>query len=257
MAKRNSLLRRSEIVDCLKSQGQVSVEDLAQLFSTSEVTIRKDLSELEMQGLLIRRFGGAVLPSSVMTRGNEGAVPADRQDKQKCAIAAAAAKLVLDNSRIVIDSGRTTSLLLPHLEEKTGLVVMTNSLAAAQNLTELKSPPTVLMPGGTWDRKSRSFQGQLAQQMLQAYDFDQLYIGADGLDVNRGSTTFNELVNLSQVMADVSKQVIVMAESWKVGRKMPNLELSWQKIDVLITDSGLTEAFKSIVEQLGVEIILV
>ena len=55
--------------------------------------------------------------------------------------------------------------------------------------------------------------------MLRSYDFDQLFIGADGIDLERGTTTFNELVRLSQVMAEVSREVIVMVESQKNWQK--------------------------------------
>jgi DeoR/GlpR family transcriptional regulator of sugar metabolism len=77
--------------------------------------------------------------------------------------------------------------------------------------------------------------------VLRSYDFDQLFIGCDGIDLARGTTTFNELTGLSQVMAEVSREVIVMAESEKIGRKIPNLELGWDAIDVLVTDSGLSD----------------
>ena len=93
--------------------------------------------------------------------------------------------------------------------------------------------------------------------MLRSYDFDQLFIGADGIDLARGSTTFNELVGLSQVMAEVSREVVVMVESQKIGRKMPNLELTWQQIDVLITDTGLSEQDKQAILAHGVEVICV
>ena len=93
--------------------------------------------------------------------------------------------------------------------------------------------------------------------VLRSYDFDQLFIGADGIDLARGSTTFNELVGLSQVMAEVSREVVVMVESQKIGRKMPNLELTWQQIDVLITDTGLSEQDKQAILAHGVEVICV
>ena len=57
--------------------------------------------------------------------------------------------------------------------------------------------------------------------MLRSYDFDQLFIGADGIDLERGTTTFNELLGLSRVMAEVAREVIVMAEADKVGRRFP------------------------------------
>ena len=92
--------------------------------------------------------------------------------------------------------------------------------------------------------------------MLRSYDFDQLFIGADGLDLLRGTTTFNELIGLSQVMAEVAREVIVLIESQKIGRKMPNLELQWQQIDKLITDDQLSPEIQLQIEQQGVEVIL-
>ena len=111
------------------------------------------------------------------------------------------------------------------------------------------------MTGGTWDNRSESFQGNVAEQVLRSYNFDQLFIGADGIDFERGTTTFNELVGLSRVMAEVAREVIVMVESQKIGRKMPNVELTWQQIDVLITDSLLSEESKNRIAAHGVEVI--
>ena len=94
----------------------------------------------------------------------------------------------------------------------------------ATRLLALENEPTLLMTGGTWDPHSESFQGQVAENVLCSYDFDQLFIGADGIDVARGTTTFNELVGLSQVMAKAAREVIVLVESEKIGRKIPNLD---------------------------------
>ena len=62
----------------------------------------------------------------------------------------------------------------------------------------LENEPTLLMTGGTWDPHSESFQGQVAEQVLRSPNFDQLFIGADGIDLERGTTTFNELTGLKQ-----------------------------------------------------------
>ncbi|MDW2167686.1 XRE family transcriptional regulator, partial [Vibrio sp. 2099] len=63
------------------------------------------------------------------------------------------------------------------------------------------------------------------------------------------------LVGLSQVMAEVSREVIVMVESDKVGRKIPNLELAWSMIDILITDEELLPEHKAEIEANGVRVI--
>ena len=224
-----------------------------QLFDISEVTIRKDLSALETNGFLLRKYGGAILMPKEIIDENEN----DELMKRKFIIAKAAAERIRDHNRIIVDSGSTTAALIKQLNLKQGLVVMTNSLSVATELRALENEPTLLMTGGTWDTRSESFQGKVAEQVLRSYDFDQLFIGADGIDLARGSTTFNELVGLSQVMAEVSREVVVMVESQKIGRKMPNLELTWQQIDVLITDTGLSEQDKQAILAHGVEVICV
>lgn len=250
MQKRNTQQRRRAIIERLNQDGEVSVEQLSKVFSTSEVTIRKDLAELENNGLLLRKFGGAVL---LPTESSE--LSSEQVSTRKIAIAKLAASLIHDHNRIIIDSGSTTSALIPELKTKLGLVVMTNSLHVANSVLEQENEPKVLMTGGTWDSQSHSFQGKMAEQMLRAYNFDQAFLGAAGLDVEKGSTTFNELTHLSRVMAEVSTQVIVMAESEKLQRKIPNVELPWQSITVLVTDDQIDLTSKQSIEQYGVKVL--
>ncbi|WP_188152118.1 DeoR/GlpR family DNA-binding transcription regulator [Teredinibacter waterburyi] len=251
MQKRNTQQRRRAIIEKLKAEGEVSVELLAKENNTSEVTIRKDLSALEANGLLLRKYGGAVplAREQVLGTGEE------QVSKRKLAIAKAAAWLIRDHNRIIVDSGQTTACLLPELCDKQGLIVMTNSLEVANALRELENEPTLLMTGGTWDQQSEAFQGQLAEQVLRAYNFDQLFIGADGIDPARGTTTYNELYTLSRVMAEVAREVIVMAESEKLGRKIHNLELGWEEIDTLVTDDKLPVEIKHQIQSQGVRVI--
>lgn len=248
MTKRNTQQRRHLILSQVNELGEVAVETLAEQFQTSEVTIRKDLTALEKSGLLLRRYGGAIaLPKEIVSD--------EIDSKRKVAIAKAAAALIKDHNRIIIDSGRTTAAMIPELATKQGLVVMTNAIKVATRLLALENEPTLLMTGGTWDPHSESFQGQVAENVLCSYDFDQLFIGADGIDVARGTTTFNELVGLSQVMAKAAREVIVLVESEKIGRKIPNLELPWQTVTTLITDSGLASDKRAAIEACGVKLI--
>ncbi len=252
MSKRNTQLRRHAISLLVNTKGEVSVEELSNQFDTSEVTIRKDLASLEKNGQLLRRYGGAIaLPSEVVNEELNNKVSI-----RKIELAEAAATLIRDHNRIVIDSGSTTGALIQQLNDKRGLVVMTNSLIVANALNELENEPHLLMTGGTWDAHSESFQGKVAETVLRSYDFDQLFIGADGVDLDRGTTTFNELVGLSNVMAEVSREVIVMVESEKIGRRIPNLELGWDAINVLVTNKDLPAEYQQQIESHGVRVIL-
>ncbi|MBD1388985.1 DeoR family transcriptional regulator [Neiella sp. HB171785] len=254
MSKRNTQQRRHQIISQLQTTGKVTVDQLAQQFGASEVTIRKDLTALEKSGLLLRRYGGAIpVPQDLIA--DSAAISDEQVSKHKLAIAQAAADRIRDHNRIIVDSGSTTAALIPALNSKHGLVVMTNSIKVADTLLNLENEPTLLMTGGTWDPHSEAFQGQVAERVLRSYDFDQLFIGADGVDLERGTTTFNELIGLSRQMADVAREVVVMIESDKIGRRIPNLELPWQSITTLITDDALPAQHKTQIEQQGVAVI--
>ena len=98
MSKRNTQQRRHTIIAELSNLGEVSVDSLAKMFDTSEVTIRKDLAVLENSGLLLRRYGGAVpLPHEITEPKTE------KLSKRKIIIAKTAASLIRDHNRIILD----------------------------------------------------------------------------------------------------------------------------------------------------------
>ena len=254
--------RRQQIVAWVKEHGQSQVEDLAVRFATSEVTIRKDLAALSQQGLLIRQFGGAVpVPDTGVISDLLEPITSDPFANSTTspsinAIGQLAASLVKPGSKLVIDCGSTTASVLPHLAHIDDLVVMTNTLSTANYLTQSDKEPTVLMVGGTWDAQSQSFQGAMAEQLVSAYSFDIAFIGAAGIDVNRGTTTFNELIGVTRAMAEAASKVVVLASSKKLTHKMPNLELSWKNISVLITDEGISDEDKFNIENQGVTVLI-
>ena len=140
MSKRNTPQRRHTILALLSDQGEVSVDQLARQFETSEVTIRKDLAALEKNGLLLRRYGGAVaMPQELISE------PSQPVSAYKQAIARAAVGCIREHARIIIDSGTTTAAMIPALGYQPGLVVMTNSLSVVSALRELEHEPVLLM----------------------------------------------------------------------------------------------------------------
>jgi len=267
--------RRKRIVEWVNDNGHTRVETLASQFNASEVTIRKDLTALAAQGALIRQFGGAVPAASSRAANNNSAamfsvtsttsLPSTSFKTEASSLASSelsnaigqcAANLVTPGSKLVIDCGSTTSAILPFLSTVDDLVVMTNTLSTANYLTQCDTEPTVLMAGGTWDALSQSFQGSMAEQLVSAYSFDIAFIGAAGIDVERGTTTFNELTGVTRAMANAASKVVVVASAKKLLHKMPNLELGWNKISVLITDNTISDCDKTNIENKGVTVIV-
>jgi DNA-binding transcriptional regulator YhcF (GntR family) len=149
--------RQQEVLRLLEGTGKVSVPELAQRLGVSVVTVRKDLDALERRRILRRVRGGAV----AVRGADEGAFEMRVRYRvpEKQAIARAAAELVRDGDAIGLDCSTTCYHLAREIRDRSGLIVVTNGLRAAEVLSE--SDATVVMPGGTLRRSSWSLVGDL------------------------------------------------------------------------------------------------
>ena len=246
--------RQAAILEHLQKQGKCSVEELAHHFDTTGTTIRKDLVALEHSGAVIRTYGGVVLNK------DEADPPIDHKTLintvQKGLIAETAVAYIHDGDSIILDAGSTVLQMVPLLSHFNNITVMTNSLHIVNALSELDNEQTILMPGGTFRKKSASFHGQLAENAFDHFSFDKLFMGTDGIDLNAGVTTFNEVFTVSKAMCNAAREVILMADSSKFGRKSPNVGCSLESVDKLITDAGIPADVRAALEEKGVEVII-
>lgn len=239
----NTFERRSRIVEMVNTTGSKLVNDISAELGVTEVTVRADLRLLEERGLLTRFHGGA---ARVDTSGGENAVASAEislteryqlaADPKK-RIAIEAARLVKEGDTVILDSGSTTKLLAEQLAGMRNIAVITNNLPAAAILSENKDI-TLVVCGGTVRHKTASLHGNIAEYALRDVSANLMFVGADGLDAESGITTFNEGFAISAVMAAASRQVVVITDSSKFGRKGFNQVLSLDKIDTVITDEA-------------------
>ncbi|WP_394240907.1 DeoR/GlpR family DNA-binding transcription regulator [Vibrio astriarenae] len=259
----NPLNRREKILELLKQDGQVAVKDLSALFDTSEVTLRSDLKHLEQQGKLKRFFGGAQSIESLplITKSEpEDEIQLDNRyqmnSDSKERIASVAAGLVTKGDSIIIDSGSTTHLVAKCLAKEGGYTIITNNLAASAEL--LEAPDTTLViVGGTYRSKTKSLHGYQAEQCLNEVQADVLIVGADGIDPEKGITTFNEGYAITAVMAACVQKVIAVVDSSKLGRIGFNKVLDASQIDTLVIDAGIPTETKRKFEERGLEVLVV
>lgn len=250
--------RRAQVVSYLRENGKTSVNELASVFETSGATIRADLRSLEVEGLVVRRYGSA----EAINPAKAGSEDRSMDEKQainldaKCRIAEAAASMVEDGSSIILDCGSTTLQMVPHLKDVLALTLMTNSMHIAQAVASSDAEHTILMPGGTYRRKSASFHGTWAEKTFREFSFDKLFIGADGFDLAQGTTTYNEAYQVSQAMCQAAGQIIVVTDSSKFGRRSPNVVVPLEKIDIVITDRGISADDLAYLEEKGIKVIL-
>ena len=247
--------RRDNLVNYLKENGKTDVNELAVIFNTSGTTIRTDLRCLEKEGVVVRRYGSAeACVSSPVAKAEDIAMDEKKTLNlaTKIRIAKKAAELVNDGDSIILDCGSTTLQMIPELENIISLTLMTNSLHMINAVADLGSEHTMIMPGGSFRKKSASFHGSLAESAFNKFSFDKLFIGADGFDSIQGCTTFNEAYQVSRAMCKSANEIIVVMDSSKFGRRSPNIVVPIDKIDVVITDTKLSKENLTSLEEKGI-----
>ena len=256
----NASERRQEIIELLNMNSTVLVSDLSKKYDVSEVTIRTDLRLLEKQGVLTRFHGGAtkIIDNDDIKSFKELQLEERYQRfiEAKKRIALEAVKQVKEGDIIILDSGSTTMLIAEELVKLKHITVITNSLTSAFILSD-NSDIMLLICGGTLRHKTRSFHGKIAEQSLDGISADILFVGADGIDAQRGITTFNEGYTISSVMANVAKKVVAVLDSSKFGRNGINIVLPLNKLDVIITDTNVDNKYKQEFAKQGINLIAV
>ncbi len=228
--------RKQFIQDRLYRVSTIQVSDLAEELSVSEMTIRRDLSELERSGFLRRTHGGAVREVS---RSYEP--PFDLRQAQnreeKQAIAALAASCVSEGDTIVIDSGTTALHLAEQLLTFTDLKVITPSIPVA---AVFLNHPTiqVLVSGGTMRSREGSLIGEYTRRFFEDLYFDIYFLSAAGIDPASGITEYivEDALIKHSILTHAKKTVAMMASSKFETTAFASV-CRLDEIDMLITDT--------------------
>lgn len=226
--------RETYILDLLAKDGSLSVSALSKDLGVSEVTIRSNLRALEDRGLLARTHGGAQ-PSTladVLERRRERAAEKER-------IAAAAAAMITDGDRVMIEAGTTCALVPRYLSGRRGVQIVTNStLLLAQ--ARLNPQLTVILTGGEFHRGSESMVGPVALRSVRDFNVRFAFVGTDGFTSDRGITTqFAEGAEVIGAMASRAEETWLLADSSKYGRAGFVSVLGLGDLTGIITDDGL------------------
>ena len=249
--------RRRRILELLDTHERATVDGLADQFAVSTVTIRGDLDELANRGRLVRSHGGAI---KRLDRGDlRLSVKETLNHHEKVRIANAAVQLVGENDTIILDSGTTTAEIARALKHRPprAVTVITNGLNIAMQLAGLPHVH-VIMIGGLLREMSYSTVGPQAEQVLSGLNADHLFLGVDGLDPTIGLTTPDVLeAQLNALMIRVSREVTVVADSSKFGRRSLSVIAGLSDVDRLITDQGAEPAFLAALREHDIDVRLV
>jgi DeoR family transcriptional regulator, aga operon transcriptional repressor len=259
IAKDNRLLaeqRRRKILDLVEQKGQITVRDLVEKFSISAVTARADLDDLSSQGMVVRSHGGAVRQVEA-SQDYPLRLKKTLHHAEKARIGRAAAELIQNNETVILDSGTTTAEIAHHLKARRlqSVTVITHALNVAYELIDAPDL-SVIMIGGLLRPVSCSFVGPQAEAMLKEFHADRLFLAVDGLDVETGPSTPDVLeAQLNGLMVNISKEVNVVADFSKLGRRSVSRIGPLSVVHRLITDTRAPAEFSEALRKAKIEVI--
>lgn len=253
---RNIAQRHKVILNELEREGFVRVQELSERLGVSEVTIRKDLKELESRKLLLRSHGSAS-PLSSLISDRHIDEKAKVQVDEKLRIGEAAARLLKHDDRIIIASGTTLLTFAQQITTADPITVITSSVKVALTLF-YKPNVEVIQLGGTMRKSSASVIGPNAESFLSELMCNKLFIGVDGIDMDFGLTTSNiGEAHLNQYMINAAQEVIVLADSSKFGKRGFGKICSFNQIHHIITDKNAPASAVQIIREKGITVTLV
>jgi DeoR/GlpR family transcriptional regulator of sugar metabolism len=253
--------RRLQILDRLTrtTEQAVLVTELSREFDVSEMTIRRDLDWLAERAIVTRVHGGALLYSNTVTEKPFGDRLMDF-NSQKKSIGWAAAQLVNDGDRIILDAGTTTQQVARHLAGKKNLTVITNNLAVIEDLVLCSQAAggyieTILL-GGFLKQKELCTVGSLLTQELAALTADKYFLSVAGFTIQHGATDPDmREVEVKQAMLRAASQVILVADSSKYGVTRLGKIAPMKAIHKLVTDDSISEEVIAEIETAEVAVI--
>ena len=209
--------RKAHILERISAEESISVASLAETLAVSEMTIRRDLGELEQEGLLKRVHGGAV---SNFGRSLEPpfALRKVRSIAAKQMIARAAAEMVSEGDSIALDVGSTVYEIARLLSRRRGLTVITPSVRVLGLFLKNKDVRTIVS-GGALRVGEESLVGDLACHAFRDLFVDKLFLGVGGIDAENGFSEYNwDDALVKRAMIRSAKEVIAVSDSSKFGR---------------------------------------
>lgn len=230
--------RQDELLKQLLKRGRLSVDELALHFGVSDMTVRRDLQALELQGILTRTHGGCVLRSGqVMERPFQEKVQQRRGAKE--AIARAVVARLFDGESLYLDTG-TTCAAVAHLlpGHRRDMQVFSNNLPAVLELFG-DNGIEVVVPGGALGHRSPDLTGGFGLEAISRLRFDSAVVGADAFDPDRGEFYSADLATaaLSQAAQERAAQTFICVDSSKFKKRGMALAGHLRKGTILVTDA--------------------
>ena len=223
--------RRARLRELLAQDGAIRLESAAEVLRVSAMTVRRDLADLEAEGLVRRVRGGAVAPLLPEPFGARATARASA----KAIIAKKAIDLVPLDGAAAFDASTTSNALISLVEAR-DLVVATNSL---ENAAAARRRPGVhsILVGGELEERTGSFVGPVAVLAARSMSYAAFFTSASAVDAEFGPSEVSLTeAQLKSAFSEHAERTVVLADSVKLGRRALARAVEWDAVDLLVTD---------------------
>lgn len=244
--------RIKSIVDYLKINGKISMDDICSLYEVSYDTARRDLVKMETDDLIVRVRGGAILPSMTKHINSYKNRLSDAETKRS--IAVTAASLIQDGDYLLLDTGTTTQYIAEFMTTVNNVVV-TNSIDIASVLCD-KPQTTIHLLGGVLNTWHRYAHGPRTIEMLHDIKVDKLFLGTCGISPEGLFAPTEEEAYIKREMIKRANQVMLLADSSKFEKQLFHRVCRFDAFDILITDVKPKDPFGKLFTDCDIQVIV-
>ena len=245
--------RHYQILQFLLGSREVDVKHLTELLGVHATTVRRELREMEKDGLLTRTHGGARLVEPIRYE-LPYELRAKEQVEAKRKIAKAAKKLIHPKMVIGISGGTTCTELSRQIITYDNLTVITNAVNIAIELRS-QGDTRVVMTGGILTSNSYELVGSQVSESMHKYHLDCTFLGASGVDSGFGLSVSDEPeANASRAFISSAEKIIILADHTKIGKTKFAHLCPLDEVNLLITDNGITEEQNLMLSKAGLNI---
>lgn len=229
-------MRIDDIENYIYEKKTVTLNQLCEKFNVSKNTIRRDLDEITTKGTIKKIYGGVTVSS---TNKNELVSFNERNIKNlKCkqTIAEKASTFIENGDIIFIDSGTTTVHMIDYIKDKKNITILTNSIEIILHALPYENI-NIISLSGALNRKTLSFTGQSAANVLKSYNISKSFMSSTGISIENGATNSStQEFDIKRTAVERGNQVYLLVDSHKFGVISLMTFASLEEIDYLITD---------------------
>lgn len=257
--------RVQAILDLLQEESPVTTDFLAARMKVSNMTIRRDVKDLESRGLVETYYGGIALaqqsgrPDLLSQEQRDNYFQNTQHAREKRAIARYAGTLVQSAEAIGIDNGMTCSQIPFFLAKDMPLIIYTYSYLTMDAIIKQQNPDLRLfMLGGYYHPHMKMFEYTNMVKMIREMHIDKLFLGTAGFSIQHGVSCVQSFeIPFRRALIEISDTVIVLADSSKLGKIWFDHYASSDEVDILITDGGISEEQKQAITDAGIDLRIV